>query len=267
MAISYTTDLAGTAAGSAASAGQSAAMQLPGYMTSMSNIGNNIASETAGQVPADVIEQLKEQGAESNVSTGSSGNAGYLKALGLTSLGLTQTGQQNLENILPSTPGYTVSQNPEFQTSANLQYEAQTQQQVWQKQAEQQAIALQQQAQALAAAKAGLGGSGTSWGRPTPPAAIGPAADNNVNPSYVPNPWQTDTSNQPGSTGAYAAWNAWNGSPVYNNATPVPAPTAANAGNANSPYYDFEANQMVYPGDTGDGSGDEVAATAQPPGY
>lgn len=170
MATSFPLDLAGAATRSAAGAGSAAAAQLPGYMTSMGNIGTNIASETAGQVPDDVINQLKEQGAESAVSSGAASNASYLKALGLTSLGLKEQGQKDLESILPSVPGFNVSQNPEFQTSANLSYEDRIQHEIFQRQQEQQQFALHQQQAALAAAKSGLntgGTGGNSWAMPT----------------------------------------------------------------------------------------------------
>lgn len=156
--------LAGTAAGSASQAGNAVAgANLPGYMTSMGNIGANIASETAGQVPEDVINLLKQQGAEQNVSTGAGSNAAYLRSLGLTSLGLKDTGQKNLESILGVTPGYGVSQGHEFQTSAPLAYEANIQQQVFARQQEQQQLEFDQQLRALHAAKEGLGGSGGGW--------------------------------------------------------------------------------------------------------
>ena len=45
---------------------------------------------------------------------GANTNAQYLQSLGLTSLNLTNQGQQNLENILPSLPGYSISQNPAY---------------------------------------------------------------------------------------------------------------------------------------------------------
>jgi hypothetical protein len=203
MATSYPLDLAGSAAGSAIKAGQTAASQLPGYMTSMGNIGTNIASETAGQVPQDVINQLKQQGAESNVTTGAGSNAAYLKSLGLTSLGLQEQGQKDLESILPSTPGYTLSQNPEFQTSSNLAYEQQLQPQIWARQDQQQQLALQQQQLALAAAKSGLN-TGGGWAAPTNTWSGSVATD----ALGFPN---TSTATLPGQTSASGVTNPWGG--------------------------------------------------------
>src|SRR5260221_13381660 len=205
MATSFPLDLAGTATRSAAGAGSAAAAQLPGYMTSMGNIGTNIASETAGQVQDDVINQLKEQGAESAVSSGAASNASYLKSLGLTSLGLKEQGQKDLESILPSTPGYTVSQNPEFQTSSNLNYEANIQQEIFRRQQQQQQFALEQQQAAVAAAKQGLGtGGGTNWATPTNSWSGGPGVDSLGFPNDT-------TAALPGQTSAGGATNPGGG--------------------------------------------------------
>lgn len=244
MATSFPLDLAGAATGSAAGAGTAAASQLPGYMTSMGNIGTNIASETAGQVPEDVIAGLKQSGAESNVTTGAASNAAYLKSLGLTSLGLQEQGQKDLESILPSTPGFNVSQNPEFQTSANLSYEQRIQQEIFQRQQQQQAFALQQQQAALAAAKSGLntGGGGTNWSTPTNAWSGGGGLDAfgfpNASTATLPGQTASGGRTEPGGGGtaiaygpgggpgvaeadapggptAFSAWNAWNNQPAY----------------------------------------------------
>ena len=251
--------LAGSAATSAQTAGTATAgSQLPGYMTSMGNIGTNIASETAGQVPQDVIDQLKEQGAESNAVTGAASNAGYLKALGLTSLGLTQTGQQNLENILPSTPGYTVSQNPEFQTSAALSYEQQLQQQVFQRQQQQQQLEMQQQQAALAAAQGGLraGGGGTTPVGAFPGIESGRGIERkrcvHERPDFAAptvygatSPWTAGTPAAAAPT--YGGVNPWTGGPAAG-ATPA-VPTNAWSGDTGPDTYGAMAGSLV--GDVG----------------
>lgn len=201
MATSFPLDLAGGATSSAAGAGTAAALTaLPGYMTSMGNIGTNIASETAGKVPDDVINQLKEQGAESNVSSGAASNASYLKALGLTSLGLKEQGQKDFESILPSVPGYNISQNPEFQTSSNLSYEEKIQQEIFQRQQQQQQVAFQQQQLALDTAKKGFGAGagGTYWSLPT----NAWSGHGNLDPLGFPN---DTTATLPGQTSAGGA--------------------------------------------------------------
>ncbi len=110
------------ATGGAIAAGNTVNAQLPGYAGALSNIGGNISAETAGELPPDVITQLQQQAAERGVATGSPGspnnNAAYLKALGLTSLDLTNLGQTNLLKQLPALPGAQISQNPEFSPSS-----------------------------------------------------------------------------------------------------------------------------------------------------
>ncbi len=120
------TNTAGQASGDAMLFGQRAASQLPGYSADVANIGSNITSETAGQLPADVIRALQQAGAERGIATGSPGsdnsNAAYLRALGLTSLDLTNMGQKNLTGFLPSLPGYELSQNPNFYVNPEQKY-------------------------------------------------------------------------------------------------------------------------------------------------
>jgi hypothetical protein len=160
--------LAATASSAAASAGTTALNDaLPGYMTSMNNIGTNIASETAGQVPQDVIAELQQQGAEGNTTTGAASNAAYLKALGLTSLGLEQTGQQNLEGIEPSIPGYTISQNPSFATTSAQSLSIAEDQANTLNAINQQQQEYQQQQEALNAAQAGAAAGNNAWNTPT----------------------------------------------------------------------------------------------------
>lgn len=243
-------DVAGTATKSAITSGKEAAAQIPGYLTSMGNIGANIASETAGEVPEDVKRLLAQQGAESGAVTGAASNAAYLRSLGLTSLGLKEQGQKDLEGILGVLPGYNISQNPEFQTSSNLAYESGLQQQVFARQQQQQQFELQQQAAALAAAQKGLrsGGPTTTWSAPTNGWSGSSMTDALGFPNYTTAtlPGQTSASgvvaggggavpiaygpgggpgttdiysgqgvDAPGSEAAYAAWNAWNAEPAY----------------------------------------------------
>lgn len=98
--------------------------QLPGYGTSMSNVGSNIASETAGQLPQDVVNQITQTAAERGITTGMAGsgssNANLEQALGLNSLALTNTGQKNLEGILPTLPGNTVANSPSMYATPSL---------------------------------------------------------------------------------------------------------------------------------------------------
>lgn len=104
------------------------ANQLPGYGDIISNIGSNLRSESAGQLPQDVIAQLSQLGAERGVATGSPGSpnssAALLRSMGLTSLDLTGRAQSGLASILPTLPGYNIANNPNFYVSPEQSYEA-----------------------------------------------------------------------------------------------------------------------------------------------
>lgn len=69
----------------------------------------NIQSLLTGAIPADVQVLLSQKAAEAGVRSGSPGSpaamSAYLRALGLTSLDLEQTGQQNLSAAYARNPG------------------------------------------------------------------------------------------------------------------------------------------------------------------
>lgn len=81
---------------------------LPGYQGMIGQSSANIGQELQGQVPSDVVNQILQSAAERGIVTGSPGspnaNAAYLRALGLTSLGQMQTGEQNLTAAIGRTP-------------------------------------------------------------------------------------------------------------------------------------------------------------------
>lgn len=81
---------------------------LPDYQALTQKASANIANELAGVVPPDVINQISQAAAERGVASGSymdpNSNAAYLKALGLTSLGLQQQGQSDLTAAVKRTP-------------------------------------------------------------------------------------------------------------------------------------------------------------------
>lgn len=114
--------------GAAMSLGNQVYNQLPGYGASIGNVGANVQSETAGQLPQDVITQLQQRAAERGIGTGTQGsdnnNAAYLRALGLTSLDLTNMGQANLDKQLPLLPGAQIYQNPAFYPTSGQAYES-----------------------------------------------------------------------------------------------------------------------------------------------
>lgn len=83
--------------------GQQAANQgrIPGAAGLEAASSGNIANLLAGQVPPDVQRQIAQTAAERGISTG---NDNLLQSLGLTSLGLQQTGQQNLSQAYARNP-------------------------------------------------------------------------------------------------------------------------------------------------------------------
>jgi hypothetical protein len=107
---------------------------LPGYQGMLGQSSANIMSNLNGQLPPDVLALISQQGAERGIATGSPGsansNAAYLRALGLTSLGLQQTGEQELTGAIGRTPVAqpfnlssmltTPEQNQEAAMAANL---------------------------------------------------------------------------------------------------------------------------------------------------
>lgn len=83
-------------------------MAIPNYSQLTQTASTNTGQDLHGEVPQDVISQLTQQASERGISTGMPGsdnsNAAYLRALGLTSLGQQQTGQQNLATMTTTAP-------------------------------------------------------------------------------------------------------------------------------------------------------------------
>lgn len=170
-------------------AGQSVYNQLPNYNADLSQIGSNITSETAGQIPADVAAQLAQQGAERGTAIGSPGspnaNAALMRSLGLTSLNLTQQGQQNFQNILPSLPGANIASNPGFYLTPGQQYEAGLQNSVFAAAPDPGAAAAANLAAAQGGFRAGAGSVGHGLPAPTTtPASTGSPDDFPNSPVY-----------------------------------------------------------------------------------
>lgn len=87
---------------------QLAAILGSGYQGGLNTEMGNISSLLQGQIPGDVMNQIGQAGAERGISTGSPGspnsNAAMMRALGLTSLGLQQTGMQDLTQAISQVP-------------------------------------------------------------------------------------------------------------------------------------------------------------------
>lgn len=81
---------------------------LPNYAGMINQQSNNISQQLKGQLPQDVIDQIGQQAAERGISNGMTGgqntNSAYLRALGLNSLQMQQTGAQNLAQVRADTP-------------------------------------------------------------------------------------------------------------------------------------------------------------------
>lgn len=87
--------------------------RIPGEAGLEQQSSNLIGQQLGGYVPPDVINLLKQQGAEQNVLTGAGSNAAYLRALGTTSLAQQQAGERNLSAAVarnPAAPLYDPSQ-------------------------------------------------------------------------------------------------------------------------------------------------------------
>lgn len=205
--------ITGPAATAAAiGAGNQVNSQLPGYAGDLGLVGQNIASDLKGEVSPDVMAELQQTAAEQGISTGGATGAAYLKALGLTSLGLEQTGQQDLQSILSSLPGARIAENPAFYTTTGQDLEARQQNSLWAAAPNPMAAARAGLAATGAGYATGAGSGGVRLPGPLPnPATSLPAA-----PVSPLNPFPAiEDVNPPGSPGAYAAWNAWNGTPIY----------------------------------------------------
>lgn len=85
------------------------AARIPGAAGMESQSSQNIANALAGKLPADVIGQLQRNAAERGLASGlagsQAGDAAYMRALGLNSLGLQNQGQQWLNAAYARNPG------------------------------------------------------------------------------------------------------------------------------------------------------------------
>lgn len=87
------------AAQAAAQAGR-----IPGEEALATKQSQIIGEEQQGLVPSDVVNLLRQQGAEGSTITGGNPNAAFLRALGLTSIGQQRQGVQDLATALGESP-------------------------------------------------------------------------------------------------------------------------------------------------------------------
>jgi len=81
---------------------------LPNYQQMTAQSSGNIGANLRGEVSPDVLNLLGQRAAERGIATGSPGspnsNAAYMRALGLTSMGLQQLGEGQLTSAIQRTP-------------------------------------------------------------------------------------------------------------------------------------------------------------------
>jgi hypothetical protein len=134
---------------------------LPGYQGMITQSSGNIGQMLAGQVPSDVVTNLIQGAAERGIMTGSPGspnaNSALLRALGLTSLGLQQTGEQELTQAIGRTPRPALFQPESMLVSPEQQQAAQYAQALYTAAPDPTAAAQASLATAGAGLRAGLG--------------------------------------------------------------------------------------------------------------
>jgi hypothetical protein len=127
---------------------------------------------------------------------------------------LEDTGLRQMESLLPMLPGARISQDPNFQVTSGQQYESGVQNSVWNAAPDPFLAAQAGLGAARGGFAAGAGSGGVGRGGPvTAPAAPSPWDIGWNNPMITGS--GEDQGNAPGSPGAYAAWYAWAGNPVY----------------------------------------------------
>lgn len=86
----------------------SLASAIPNYAGLTQKSSQNIASELGGQLPTDVVNTIIQNAAERGIMTGSPGSpnsdAAMMRALGLSSLNMTEMGQKDLATTKTTTP-------------------------------------------------------------------------------------------------------------------------------------------------------------------
>ena len=163
---------------------------LPNYGALVGQSSKNIGAELQGQVPQDVITQLLQGAAERGIMTGTSGspnsNAAYLRALGLTSLGQMQQGEQNLTGAIARTPRPGLFDPTSMFVSPQQQQEAQVTQNYLNAAPVPSAAGTVGLGAAHAGLRAGLGSISTPAGAGGLPAPPGSSIYNPFAPGYNP---------------------------------------------------------------------------------
>ncbi len=144
---------------------------LPGYQQTLHQLASNAGQQAQGLIPQDVVNLEAQQAAERGISTGlGSGspntNAALLAALGKTSIGQQQLGQENFGKLVGLTPQAPMFDPSKFFVTPEQNQAAQTAANVYASAPNPFAAADEARKQALAAARAGGGGLTVGGGLP-----------------------------------------------------------------------------------------------------
>jgi hypothetical protein len=138
---------------------------LPGYSSMLNQSSQNILNNLSGVVSPDVVNLLSQNAAERGVSTGlgagsANANTALLRALGLTSIGLKNTGEQELTSAIQRTPTGQTFNLAQWLTTPEAQQQAQTYANLYASQPNPSEAAGASLAGATSGVNAGIGGVG-----------------------------------------------------------------------------------------------------------
>lgn len=140
---------------------------IPGYGGLVTKATSNIAEQLAGQLPRDVTNTIIQNAAERGILTGNVGspnaNASLLAALGVSSLGLQQKGQENLLATTQALPHATPLDVTQLFVSPEQQQAAQTAANTYASAPVPSAAATEAQKLIKQGATAGTTGGATNW--------------------------------------------------------------------------------------------------------
>lgn len=146
---------------------------LPGYQGMIGQSSQNILANLRGQIPQDVVNQITQQAAERGTATGLAGSpnssAALLAALGKTSLGQQQLGEQELTTAIGRTPQGPLFDPSKFFVTPEQEQQAQAAANLYASAPVPSAAAAEARRQATAGL--GAGGGGTQFA-PTAPSPI-----------------------------------------------------------------------------------------------
>lgn len=213
------------------------AQNLPGYREMINKSSGNIASMLAGRLPSDVVSQITQNAAARGIIMGGTdspaGNAALMRALGLTSLGLQSTGEQELTGAIQRTPTGGLFNTASMMVTPEQQQAAMMAQALYNAAPDPSAAARASLANAQAGLRGGLGtpmgggaalrGAPSAGGMPTSYGPIGSQGQG----QYYNGVWYPEGSAPSGANavsaapttglgaGSTAGWGGWQGGQMY----------------------------------------------------